>query len=210
MDRLALPYLIAWFSSTKAAQAQLGNKEQTLTVLKQAADDITLNVEVTLTTVTKPELSEGTEGKTYYKVGEGLYENTNATTIGVYEISVAWEHGDDDKAVWADSKNAVGTVNVSIAAASHTSGNIYAELLASNATDAKSPASALTHKCTVSIAADGALSLVAGTETSLVSSKIRGNFAVRPGIVDASDADTFTADENTTNEMSFTSLLTIS
>lgn len=179
----------AWYQSTMAATARTGSLDQTITAIRGEADGEDVYINVTITTTTAPELSQASDGKTYYVVGGNLYENSDAVTVGVYSMTVAWATGDQAK--WADA-GAAGTLDLTVTAVAPVANSVSAQLLSTSAETTVTANVVTSHTVRVNIAADGTLTFKTDgnyTNCTPTASAVSGKFAVRPGYTTAANAD---------------------
>ena len=192
----------AWYESSMAATANKGSLDQTITAIKGEADGENVYINVTITTTTAPELSRASDGKTYYKVGDNLYENSDAVTVGVYSLTVAWATGDQAK--WADA-GVAGHLDLTVTAVAPVTNQVSAELLSTSATTTVTANVVASHTMRVNIAADGALSFDTSsnyTNCTPAAAAVAGKFAVRPGYTTAANADS-------SSNLNYTTLLAV-
>lgn len=194
---------MAWYRSEQSFTAVLGNQSISLTAAKETADGEEVHLDFTLSSVVDPELTDPTDGEAYYVVEDADHnlvkvKNSSATKIGQYQIIVAWRSG--DQKLWAHAAK-TGSVKIEVTKVAQDEHHIYAELLKSDATDAKAASVVNSHSYTVNIAANGDLSWASDNNS--------GKYALRPGYTGAQE-DVFTADEPGSNKMSFADLLVIS
>ena len=180
----------AWYTATATATAVKGTASSVLQTQVGTATGVNCTLNVSITTATAPELSDG-DGHMYYIVGGTRYASSSADAkaVGKYAVTVSFAMGDDT--IWASSyadksNDWSENWNLTLAAKAQVSGKVGMVLLAQNASTGADPAEEVTHVVNITIAKNGGITL---NSVNGNTDPKQGEFALRPASEDETSAE---------------------